>query len=95
MQWWDYGAKNPSTLARPAIPVSFKNGFRILFFSQYVNVNILSIFEVMGHPVWASLIILLDKSFSCCGESTVFLTSLDLLYLFSAKYALRVLLGIL
>ena len=60
-----------------------------------VNALTLSIFEVMGHPVLASLIILLDNSFSCCGESTVFLPSLNLLYLFSAKYVLRVLLGIL
>ena len=85
--------KKPSTQARPAILVSFTNRFGIPFFSQYVNTHILSIFEVMGYPVWASLIILLENSLSCCDESTVFLPNLDLLCLFSAKYALRVLLG--
>ena len=85
--------KNPSTQARRAIPFSFANGFGILFFSQYVNTHILSIYKFMGHPVRASLIILLDDSFSCCAESTVFLPNLDLHCLFSAKRALRVLLG--
>jgi hypothetical protein len=41
----------PSTQARPAIPVTLNNGFGILFFSQYVNVHVISIFEVMGHSV--------------------------------------------
>jgi len=69
------------------------NGFVILFFSQYVNTHILSSFKVMGYPVWVSLIILFDNSFSYSGESTDFLRSLFLHCLFSAKYALRVLLG--
>ena len=34
---------------------------------------------------------LLDNPFFFCGESTVFLPSLELLYLFSAKYVLGIL----
>jgi hypothetical protein len=47
-----------------------------IFFLQYVNIHIHSIFKVTWHPVWASLIILLDNCFSCCSESTIFLPSL-------------------
>ena len=72
-----------STQARPAISFSFTNAFGMLFFSEYVNTYIVSILEFMGYPVWACLIILLDNFFSCCGESTVFLPSLDLLCLFT------------
>jgi hypothetical protein len=86
--------EKPCTQARPAIPLYLNKWIcSIVYFFQYVTTHILNICKVIGYPISASLIILLDNSCSCSGESIVFLPNLDLLCLFSAKCALRILLG--